>query len=76
MNQIVNSQIFLAYLVHIPVWYMVNYNYLNVGFVEDAQAVGEDKSPGSSAETKEMGGERVPAQALQDQFQVTPKDAA
>lgn len=55
---------------------MVNYNYLNVGFVEDAQAVGEDKSPGSSAETQEMGGERVPAQALQDQFQVTPKDAA
>lgn len=55
---------------------MVNYNYLNVGFVEDAQAAGEDKSPGSSAETQEMGGKRVPAQAPQDRFQVTPKDAA
>ena len=55
---------------------MVNYDYLNVGFVEVAQAAGEGKSPGSSAETLEMGGKRVPAQALQDRFQVTPKDAA
>lgn len=55
---------------------MVNYKHLNVGFVEDAQAAGEDKSLGSSAETQEMGGKRVPAQAPQDRFQVTPKDAA
>ena len=55
---------------------MVNYNYLNVGFVEDAQAAGEGKSPGSSAETQEMGGKRVPTQASQGRFQVTPKDAA
>ena len=55
---------------------MVNYNYLNVGFVEVAQAAGEDKRPGSSAETQEVGNRGGPAQASQDRFQVTPKDAA